>query len=103
MESACKFFLALIALFTLSGAIAQNKTLYNYQDLSKFYYAKQKDSIKKAWVCPNIYKDKATQKKYKEIWDDRTDFITSAIENDDYVHDKEVYGYVSNIVDEIVK
>jgi hypothetical protein len=95
----------LIAIFSLifSQAFAQTKGLYDYQDLSKFFYQKQKDSLRKAWVCPSIYKDKTTQKKYKEIWDQRTDFIISAIENDAYVHDKEVYGYVDGIVDQIMQ
>ena len=46
---------------------AQQTQLYTYQQLSKTYYAFQKDSLKKAWVCPDAFKNKATQKKYKEI------------------------------------
>jgi Zn-dependent protease with chaperone function len=72
--------------------------LYSYQDLSHFYYEKQKDSIKKAWTCPDAFKDKAAQKKYKEIWDERTGGITAAITHDDYVHEKEVYGYIDDIL-----
>jgi len=67
------------------------------------YYAKQKDSLKKAWICPVIYKEKATQKKYREFWDSRTDFITGAIADDDFVHDKDVFNYVQGIIDQIVK
>lgn len=81
---------------------AQIKTLYNYQELSHIYYQKQKDSIAKNWTCPALYQVKATQKKYKEIWDSRTEFITTALANKDFVHEKEVYDYVSDIILQIV-
>lgn len=83
--------------------VSQTKILYSYQELSHAYYQKQKDSLTKAWICPAIYKEKNTQKKYKEIWDERTQFITRAIENDNYVHDNEVYGYVDGIINQIVQ
>jgi len=92
-------FLAIISL----QAISQNKSLYSLQDLSHFYYKKQKDSLSKAWVCPSLYNEKKTQKKYKEIWDDRTSFLTSAIDGDDFIHDGEVYNYVDGIITELVK
>lgn len=82
---------------------AQTKTLYNYQDLSHIFYQKQKDSLQKAWVCPSAYKEKETQKKYKEFWEERTDFVTSAIAKDDYVHDSEVYDYIDNIIAQITQ
>ena len=80
---------------------AQDNGLYSYQDLSHFYYAKAKDSIRRSWSCPATFKDKATQKKYKEIWDQRTDQLTAMINEDDYVHDKEVYTYVEGIIRQI--
>src|ERR1700754_2045179 len=87
------------ALLLLSAGVnAQIKNLYNYQDLSHLYYEKQKDSLKKAWACPDAFKEKAAQKKYKEIWDQRTEEVTGAIAHDDYVHDKEVYGYIEDIL-----
>lgn len=86
-----------------SNLWAQNKPIYNYEELSHLFYLKQKDSIKKAWECPVAYTDKATQKKYKEIWDSRTQFIKTAIENDDYIHDSQVFTYVEGIVDQIAK
>jgi hypothetical protein len=82
---------------------AQIKPLYSYQDLSHLYYAKQKDSLKKAWVCPAVYKNKETQRQYKEIWDQRTDFITSAIADDDYVKDQDVFSYIDGIITQIVQ
>ena len=94
----CAFTLLLAA-----GAHAQSGSLYSYQDLSHFFYGKQRDSLKKAWVCPSSFKDKAAQKKYKEIWDTRTDGITGAINGDDYVHDNEVYNYVDAIVRQITE
>ena len=92
---------ALVASLLTTTAIAQPGSLYSYQDLSHFYYNKQRDSLKKAWVCPNSFKDKAAQKKYRDIWDERTDEIVSRINNDDYVHDNEVYNYVDGIVRQI--
>ena len=82
---------------------AQIKNSYSYQQLSQFYYSKQSDSIKKAWVCPVIYKDKNTQKKYKEMWDERTSFITSAIDNGNFIHDDIIYNYIEQIIDDIAK
>src|SRR5258708_2543737 len=93
------FSISLVFLF--SGLHAQTKTLYSYQELSHMYYAKQKDSLKKTWTCPASYKVKETQKKYKEFWDDRTDFITRGIANDHYVHDKEICAYIEDIINQI--
>ena len=92
-----------VALMILSAAsYAQDNGLYTYQDLSHLYYARTKDSLKRTWSCPQLFKDKATQKQYKEIWDERTDMITANINSDDYVHDKEVYSYIESIVRQIV-
>ncbi|MBS1564509.1 MAG: M48 family metalloprotease, partial [Bacteroidetes bacterium] len=99
----CKPLSALILLAATCSLQAQNKSLYNYQDLSHLFYQKQKDSLKKAWACPAIYTDKATQKQYKEIWDSRTDFLLGAIADDDYVHDKEVYEYVDGIISQLMQ
>jgi hypothetical protein len=82
---------------------AQIRPLYAYQDLSHIFYAKQKDSLKKAWVCPSVYKTKETQKQYREIWDQRTDFITQAITDDAYVKDQDVYPYIDGIITQIVQ
>jgi hypothetical protein len=91
------------ALLLVTGAFAQSNSLYSYQDLSHFYYSKQRDSLKKAWACPNTFKDKAAQKKYKEIWDNQTEGVIEAINNDDYVHDNEVYTYVDGIVRQLTE
>lgn len=77
---------------------AQQNSLYAYQDLSQTVYARQKDSLKKFWVCAALYSEKETQKKYKELWDSRTDFIASAIENNNYVKEGELYRYVDDIL-----
>ncbi|TKK68588.1 hypothetical protein FC093_10730 [Ilyomonas limi] len=81
---------------------SQTKELYSYQDLSHIYYLRQKDSLQKNWSCPQLYQSKETQKKYKEFQDSRTDFITTAIMDKDFVHDKEVYDYVNSIIAQIV-
>lgn len=96
--------LILLFLFsTVCKTQAQQNSLYNYQQLSHLFYARQKDSIRKNWVCPVLYKEKETQKKYKEMWEERTDFITSSLEAKDFVHDKEVYNYIEQIILEITK
>src|SRR5580704_9620598 len=92
------FLLLILCPFCL---IAQDNTLYTYQQLSRTYYVKQKDSLKKAWICPTIYKDKATKKKYQEIWDSRTEFIVNAIDNQNYVFEPEVSNYIQSIIDQI--
>jgi Zn-dependent protease with chaperone function len=96
-----KILLFCILLSLLYTANAQDQSLYAYQDLSHLYYQKQKDSLKKAWVCPVIFKDKEGQRQYKEMYDSRTDFLLSAITHDDYVHDREVYPYIAGIVHQI--
>lgn len=50
-----------------------------------------------------MYKEKETQKKYKEIWDSRTSFITDAMEGKDFVRDNEMYDYINAIVTDIIK
>src|SRR5580658_1965476 len=85
----------------LTTAYGQTNSLYSYQDLSHLYYQAQKDSLKKAWVCPDVFKERDTQKKLREFWDARTENITDAIIHDDYVHDQDVYSYVAGIVRQI--
>src|SRR5579885_1853121 len=95
-------FLLLGILTSVFGpARAQNQGLYSYQELSHIYYQKQKDSLKKAWVCPAILNNREAQRRYREIYDNRTDFLLAAISNDAYVHDKDVYSYIAGIVHQI--
>jgi len=97
----------LVIIFLLSlpfyGLKAQTKTLYTYQQLSKFCYSKQKDSLKKAWACPVIYKNKATQKEYKKIWDSRTDFLTSSIDDQNYIYEPEMFNYIQAIIKQLAR
>ena len=98
------FSAVLIMMMALSFEVhAQIKPLYTYQELSHIIYLKQKDSLKKAWVCPSVYKTKETQKKYKELFDDRTAFITQAITDDDFVQDQDVYPYLDAILTQLIK
>lgn len=97
-----KKLLSFVLVILSASAYAQVKNLYSYQDLSHFYYEKQKDSLKKAWVCPSAFKEKEAQRKYKEIWDRRTDAVTGAIAGNDYVHEQDVYGYIEDILRQIV-
>jgi len=90
-------------LFGSIAAIAQPKILYTYQDLSKTAYSRQKDSLKKNWVCPAIFEQKPTQKKYKELWDSRTNYLIASIDNNNYVRELDVFNYVNSILSDIVK
>lgn len=97
----CYFFICFIIFsFTVK---AQKNVLYDYQDLSSQYYSKQKDSLKKAWVCKPVFDSKATQKKYKEIWGGRTDFLLESLKDDNYVYNSEILAYINGIVDQLVK
>jgi hypothetical protein len=81
---------------------AQQQPVYTYQQLSNLYYATQKDSLKKAWVCPDVYPERAVQKKFREIWDGRTEFLTSAIEKQHFLYEPEVYDYLQGIINQIM-
>jgi hypothetical protein len=94
------FAIFLIAQFAYASA--QNTQPGKYNQLSKSSYAKQKDSLKKALVCPVLFKKKETQKKYKEFWESRTDFITTAIDDNDFTREPAIYDYVSGILNELV-
>jgi hypothetical protein len=98
-----KYIAIICLLFYASLLHAQTNSLYTYQQLSNVFYAKQKDSIKKAWTCPELYKNKATQKKYKEIWDSRTDFIAGAIDDQNYIYEPELYSYIQGILGQIAE
>lgn len=95
--------LTIVFIFFSFCSVAQNNPLYSYRDLSKFSFAKQKDSLKKGWPCPELFKEKSTQKKYKEIWDGRTDFITNAIEANNYIQDGDIYNYVNQIIIDLTR
>ena len=99
--SRAKFLLFCILTGFVNLAIAQNQGLYSYQELSHIYYQQQKDSLKKAWACPALFKDKESQRKYKEIYESRTDFLLAAINHDDYVRDHDVFPYIAGIVRQI--
>jgi len=81
---------------------ARSQSIYSYAQLSKTFYARQKDSLKKNWDCPTLYKEKATQKEYRTIWDDRTNFIVNAIDDQNYVYEPGVFNYVQGIINDIV-
>lgn len=95
--------LVIISLVFPLQSPAQPAHLYSYNDLSAFSFARQKDSLKKAWDCPQMYKDKSTQKEYRELWNSRTDFISSAIEANNYINDHEIYNYIEEIISDLYK
>lgn len=81
---------------------AQVQSLYTYQQLSGTYYAAQRDSLKKAWVCPEISTDRTVQKKFKELWDDRTSFLVESIDKQHFIYDPGLYGYLQGIINQIL-
>jgi hypothetical protein len=95
----------IVILLSLVGftICAQTKSLYSYLDLSHAVYEKKRDSLKKSWQCPSLYKEKATQKLYKEIWDGRTSFLTSAIDDNSFIHENEIYNYVDAIISDLTR
>ncbi len=88
-------------LFILSTTPATSQVTYAYQDLSSFSYKKKKDSITKSWVCPVLFTEKATQANYKEMWNSRTSYLTTAIQSNDFIHEPALYDYVFQIIKEI--
>jgi Zn-dependent protease with chaperone function len=95
--------LVIVILFFSFRLTAQNNLLYSYQALSKFSLAKQKDSIKKNWVCPELFKDKSTQKKYKELWEERTSFIIGAIDANNFITEGDIYNYINQLIVDLTK
>lgn len=87
-----------VPLLSLSwyAGMSQNQ-LYSYQQLSNLYYAPQKDSLKKAWVCPEVFNDRPVQKKFRELWDERTNFMVKNSLKE--IHDSkyERYSRLKNI------
>src|SRR6476469_6538353 len=77
---------------------AQNKNPYSFQELSNISYVKLRDSIKKNWVCPSLYSKKETQKKFKELWDSRTEMVINGINNNDFINEQEIYNYLDGIL-----
>ena len=88
--------------FAWSVVRAQNQPLYTYQQLSNSYYVTQKDSLKKAWVCPDISTNRDVEKKFKELWTDRTNFLVSAFENQHFIYEPELNRYLQGIIDQLI-
>jgi hypothetical protein len=85
-----------------SSLSAQQGALYTYNDLSHVFYEKEIDSIEENWTCPKLFTAKATQKMYREIWDNRTKYITNRIANRTFVHDSAMLAYLQGIIDELI-
>jgi len=81
---------------------AQNQPLYTFQQLSDTYYAAQKGSLKKAWICPDVSTDRSVQKKFKELWDERTGFVVTAIEKQHFIYEPGLYQYLQSIIDGLI-
>lgn len=81
---------------------AQDQHLYTYQQLSNTYYAAQKDSLKKAWVCPEVSDDRSVQRKFRTFWEERTKFLDTAIGKQHFIYEPEVDRYIQGIVDQLI-
>ncbi|TCJ14212.1 peptidase M48 Ste24p [Flaviaesturariibacter flavus] len=93
--------LAAAGLLTVTSGSAQVRNPYEYSALSHLALGTVRDSLKKNWKVPDQYKDKETQKKYKEIWDGRTDYVVGAIENKDFIVERDIYNYVDAIITQL--
>ena len=72
-----------------------------YRELSSKALSKQKDSLKKVLVCPTAFKEKETQKQFKEYWDNRTIYLSNAISANDFVQQPSINSYLQKIVEDI--
>jgi hypothetical protein len=82
---------------------SQSTWHYPYQQLSHQYYIKTIDSLKKEWVCPIVFSDKEPQKLFKETFDSRTAFLTSAFNARAYLYDAQIISYLEGIIAELKK
>ena len=82
---------------------AQIANPYDYETLSHLVNVKLRDSLKKNWTAPSIYKDNKTQKIFKELWDDRTNYLVTAINNKNFIQEREVFEYISAIISQLQK
>ena len=93
-----------LILLCLSWSIvrAQSQSLYTYQQLSNTYYAAQRDSLKKAWVCPHVSDDRNVQKQFRELWEERTNFLAGAMEKQHFIYDPQLDRYLQDIIGQII-
>lgn len=100
------FLVIKISALTIVGFCSFNITnaqsVSTYDQLSSTFYLKRKDSLKKSFKCPEQFTKKETQKKFKEIWDSRTDFLFESIGNDQFLAQPEMYKYTYTLLQEII-
>jgi hypothetical protein len=96
--------LTLLVLFVFIAVLIQAQTFSpgTYEELSSASMKKQKDSLKLALKCPELFTKKETQKQYKEIWEARTSFILKAIESNQFIQSKSLYDYTYQILQQII-
>lgn len=87
--------------FYNARSFAQIANPYDYRVLSHMENVRLRDSLKKYWVAPTAFKEKETQKKFRELWDDRTNFMITAINNKNFIQETELYGFISGILDQL--
>jgi hypothetical protein len=95
------FFVITLVQLMYSPLESQTLTPVHYSEFSKNSMTKQRDSLKAALACPVIYTKKETQKKYKEIWDSRTEFIMDAINDNHYIQQPDLQQYIFKIIKDI--
>lgn len=96
--------LSLLCSFVLIALLTQAQTFSpgTYDELSGASMKKQKDSLKAALKCPELFSKKETQKKYKEIWEARTSYILEAIESNQFIQSKSLYNYTYQILQQLI-
>ncbi|RYY96839.1 MAG: peptidase M48 Ste24p [Chitinophagaceae bacterium] len=80
---------------------AQLANPYEYPVLSHLAHGRLRDSLKKSWSVPSVFKDKETQKKFREFWEGRTEFVVNAIDNKDFIQETELHAFVDGILGQI--
>lgn len=103
MKARILIFSILILLMYGKDVLSQNvQSYYKYDQLSNIYYKNYRDSIKKHWKCPSVFKSKSAQKEYETAWESRKERIITEINNNSYIHDDVVYNYINDIFNELV-
>jgi hypothetical protein len=74
---------------------------YTYQELSHVSQLRLRDSLRKNWKAPVIFTQKETQKRWAEMWEERTSFITDGITAKNFIQEKEVYEYLWSIIHDL--
>lgn len=93
----------ILTLWSFSANGQNENNYYKYSQLSSIQYKNYRDSLKKYWECPNVFKNKSTQKEYESYWSERSGSLTKAIDNNDFIKDSILYPYLFQLTTELTK